>query len=223
MPTGDRANEPPDRVALKAGDEARFACADATRTAPSLLRVAMTYVASRAVAEEVVQETWLGVHRRDSTASRAARRCKTWIFRILTNTRQHARRSASGACVPFSVARRGRRGRRRAVGRPRSLLPARPCPLSRPLGASAPTRVGDARGAPPVGRDPRGDPARRSSGSRRRSATVDHAARRRGLAAEEVCDALELSDGNQRVLLHRARSKVRGALERHLNPLELPA
>ena len=38
-----------------------------------------------------------------------------------------------------------------------------------------------------------------------------------GFSAEEVCDALELTAGNQRVLLHRARSQVRAALERHLD------
>ena len=38
-----------------------------------------------------------------------------------------------------------------------------------------------------------------------------------GWSAEEVCDSLGLSDGNQRVLLHRARSRVRNALEQYLN------
>jgi RNA polymerase sigma-70 factor (ECF subfamily) len=37
-----------------------------------------------------------------------------------------------------------------------------------------------------------------------------------GWTSEEVCDLLDLTEGNQRVLLHRARSRVRGALERHL-------
>jgi RNA polymerase sigma-70 factor (ECF subfamily) len=39
-----------------------------------------------------------------------------------------------------------------------------------------------------------------------------------GWSSEEVCDALELSAGNQRVLLHRARSRVRAALETYLEP-----
>jgi RNA polymerase sigma-70 factor (ECF subfamily) len=37
-----------------------------------------------------------------------------------------------------------------------------------------------------------------------------------GCSADEVCEALDVSEGNQRVLLHRARSQVRAAVERHL-------
>jgi RNA polymerase sigma-70 factor (ECF subfamily) len=38
-----------------------------------------------------------------------------------------------------------------------------------------------------------------------------------GYSSEEVCTALDVSEGNQRVLLHRARSRVRAALERHFD------
>lgn len=41
-----------------------------------------------------------------------------------------------------------------------------------------------------------------------------------GWSSEEVCEALELSDGNQRVLLHRARTKVRSAVEHYFGALE---
>src|SRR5512132_1949456 len=85
--------------ALKAGDEAAFAVL-MDEYSSSLLRVATMYVGSRAVAEEVVQETWLGViNGLDRFEGRSS--LKTWIFRILTNTAstrgQRERRS-----VPFS-------------------------------------------------------------------------------------------------------------------------
>ena len=38
-----------------------------------------------------------------------------------------------------------------------------------------------------------------------------------GCDSEDVCELLEISEGNQRVLLHRARARVRTALERHLD------
>src|ERR671922_1236708 len=84
---------------LKAGDESAFASL-MDDYGSSLLRVAMIYVGSRAVAEEVVQETWLGViNGLDRFEGRSS--LKTWIFRILTNTAgtrpQRERRS-----VPFS-------------------------------------------------------------------------------------------------------------------------
>jgi RNA polymerase sigma-70 factor (ECF subfamily) len=41
-----------------------------------------------------------------------------------------------------------------------------------------------------------------------------------GCSSEEVCEQLSLSEANQRVLLHRARSKVRRALEQHFEQAE---
>src|SRR3954464_8611863 len=85
--------------ALRAGDEDAFV--ELIRAHHSVvLRVAMTYVSSRAVADEVVQETWLGVlsgldrfHGRSSL--------KTWIFRIASNiARTRARRE--GSCRPVT-------------------------------------------------------------------------------------------------------------------------
>ena len=71
-------------AALRAGDEAVFA-ALVDRYSASMIRVAQGYVRSRAVAEEVVQEAWLGVLKGlDRFEGRAA--LKTWIFRILVNT-----------------------------------------------------------------------------------------------------------------------------------------
>jgi RNA polymerase sigma-70 factor (ECF subfamily) len=85
--------------ALRSGDEAAF-CTLVDRYHLSLLRVAQIYVDSRAVAEEVVQETWLGVlqgiGRFEGRSS-----LKTWLFRILTN-RAKSRGERERRLVPFS-------------------------------------------------------------------------------------------------------------------------
>ena len=87
-------------AALRAGDEATFA-ALVDELGPSMLRVAMMFVPTRAVAEDVVQETWLGVlagiGRFEGRSS-----LKTWIFRILTN-RAKTRGERESRSVPFSA------------------------------------------------------------------------------------------------------------------------
>src|ERR687885_2127994 len=86
--------------ALRAGDEAVFARLMRELHA-SLLRVAQIYVGSRAVAEEVVQDTWLGVlNGIDRFEGRSS--LKTWLFRILTNTAK-TRAVREGRSVPFSA------------------------------------------------------------------------------------------------------------------------
>ena len=81
----------------------RRSCGLVDEYGPALLRVARMYVPSRAVAEEVVQETWIGVlNGIDRFEGRSS--LKTWIFRILVNTRQDARPARARARVPFSSA-----------------------------------------------------------------------------------------------------------------------
>lgn len=89
--------------ALRDGDQAAFV--QLTRDwHASLLRVAQIYVASRAVAEDVVQERWLGVltgiERFEGRSS-----LKTWVFRILTNTAK-TRAQREGRTLPFSALQR---------------------------------------------------------------------------------------------------------------------
>src|SRR5438552_3516744 len=85
---------------LRAGDEEAFAEL-VRRYSASLLRVAQLYVSSRAVAEEVVQETWLGVVRGlDRFQGRSSLR--TWLFRILTN-RAKTRGERESRTVPFAA------------------------------------------------------------------------------------------------------------------------
>src|SRR5436305_14436302 len=90
-------------VALKAGDEAAFA-AMVDAYSPALLRTARMFVRDRAVAEEVVQETWVGVLRGiDRFEGRSS--LKTWIYRILMNTAK-TRGQRESRSIPFSAAAR---------------------------------------------------------------------------------------------------------------------
>jgi RNA polymerase sigma-70 factor, ECF subfamily len=194
-------------AALRAGDEAAFAELARSYNA-SLLRVAQIYVSSRAVAEEVVQETWLAVLQGlDRFEGRSS--LKTWIFRILAN-RAKTRAIREGRTIPFS-----------------SLQPDRV-----PEPAVDPDRFRD----PEDGRwpghwasPPQAWPEERLLAGETRdklAAAIESlpASQRavislrdiEGWSAEEVCNALEISETNQRVLLHRARAKVRTALEGYL-------
>src|SRR5213078_1135922 len=179
--------------ALRARDERAFEELMRMYNA-SLLRVAQIYVASRAVAEEVVQEAWLavlnGIDRFEGRSS-----LKTWIFRILTNIAK-TRGQREGRSLPFSA------------------LVADDEP------AVDPERfLADGQWTSPP---PSWGPEERLLGDETR-AVVDAAIAElppsqalvitmrdvEGFSAEEACNALEISETNQRVLLHRARSKVR--------------
>jgi RNA polymerase sigma-70 factor (ECF subfamily) len=194
--------------ALRRGDEAAFARLVDGYHAP-LLRLAMAYVRNRAVAEEVVQETWLGVI---SGIGRFEGRSslKTWIFRILTNTAK-TRGERERRTTPFSALE--------PVGEPAvdpgAFLPegerwaghwssAPPSwaqiPEQRLLSRETRDRLAAAIAVLP--------PAQREVITLR---DIE------GWASEEVCNVLDLSESNQRVLLHRARVKVRGALEEYLS------
>jgi RNA polymerase sigma-70 factor, ECF subfamily len=193
--------------ALRAGDEATFAALVAQYSA-SMLRVAQMYVRSRAVAEEVVQDAWLGVLRGiGSFEGRSS--LKTWIFRILTNIAK-TRGEREARSVPFS-ALEGSDGepavepeRFQSEGRWAGHWAAPPAPWSDvPEGRllEAETREVVARAISEL------PPAQ---------ATVITMRDVEGFGADEVCNVLGLSETNQRVLLHRARSKVRRALEDYL-------
>jgi len=178
-----------------------------------MLRVASRYVRNRAVAEEVVQETWVGVlNGLRSFEGRAS--LKTWIFRILTN-RAISRAEREGRAVPFS-----------SLGDPGPDEPAVDPDRFRPEGDRWP---GGWKCFPePL---PEERLLERETLALIDSAIAELPDRQHlvitmrdvdGWSPEEVCEALEISDGNQRILLHRARSKVRAALERHLEA-EVPA
>ena len=194
---------------LRAGDERAFE-ALVERHYPTMLAVARHYVKTRAVAEEVVQEAWLGVlNGIDRFQGRSSLR--TWILRILVNTAK-TRREREARTVPFA-----------------SLAPED----DEPAVESERFRGAD---------DPFPGHWRAYPGNWQRLPDEVLAAREtldiviatihqlpapqrivitmrdiQGCDSEEVCEALDVSEGNQRVLLHRARAKVRSALEGHLD------
>ena len=184
---------------LRAGDEPAFEALVA-RHDGALRRVARTFVRTDSAADDVVQETWLGVVR-GLAAFEGRSSLRTWIFRILVNQA------------------RTRGSPRRAQ---RALLGARTTTTVRPSTRppSAPTAAGGARrrGSRPIPRagllsaelrDHLLEAVDSLSADQRAVITLRDLV---GLRAGEVCDLLEISEGNQRVLLHRARARVRAAL-----------
>jgi RNA polymerase sigma-70 factor (ECF subfamily) len=195
--------------ALRAGDERAFEQLIRMYQA-ALVRVAQIYVSSRAVAEEVVQETWLavlnGIDRFEGRSS-----LKTWIFRILAN-RAKTRAERERRTIPFSALRNPEGVPEPAVDADRFrdpedprwpghwASPPRDWPEDRMLADETQMVIADA--------------IERLPAAQRAVITLRDV---QGWSAEEVCNALELTETNQRVLLHRARSKVRRALEEYLS------
>jgi RNA polymerase sigma-70 factor (ECF subfamily) len=213
MPTA-RAMALPDAeivAALKRGEEPVFAeLVDAY--SPALLRMAQFFVRDRAVAEEVVQETWLGVlHGIDRFEGRSS--LKTWIFGILVNTAK-TRGVRESRSIPFSAAVR----RSEASVDPDRFLPAdHRYPGGWMMGPSE-WRTPEAKLIEGEMRTAILKAINRLPDAQRAVITMRDVA---GLPADEVTEALGISDGNQRVLLHRARSKIRGAIEQQLGAIEL--
>jgi RNA polymerase sigma-70 factor, ECF subfamily len=197
-------------AALRRGDEAAFVML-VERYHRALVRVALAYVPSQSVAEEVAQEAWLGVltgiGRFEGRAS-----LKTWLFRIVVN-RARTRGQRERRSVPFS-----------ALGGSDDDAPA-----------VDPDRFQTADGrypghwvAHPASWEPLPDEAflARETRARIQAAIETLPPSQRevitlrdidGWSSADVCNVLEISETNQRVLLHRARSKVRRALEEYLN------
>ncbi|MET0957635.1 MAG: RNA polymerase sigma factor [Solirubrobacterales bacterium] len=196
--------------ALRAGDQAAFT-ALVDELSPALMRMALAHVPSRAIAEEVVQDTWLAViNGIDRFEGRSALR--TWIFQILLN-KARTRGKREKRTLPFSSF-----GRRAEEGGDEPAVDAdrfqgrdgqRPGWWARPpaewAGVEARIENNEVRDLllkaiaelPPRQRD------------------VIVLRDLQGYSSEEARNVLDLSETNQRVLLHRARSKVRAALEEH--------
>src|SRR5262245_13233030 len=206
---------PDDRTvieALRQGDEGAFARLVDDHHA-SLSRVARLYIANRAVADEVVQDTWVGVIQ-GIWAFEGRSSLKTWIFRILIN-RAKTRAAREGRVVPFA-----RVDVDVEVEATAAVAPDRFQPADHPTAPGHWTH-------PPT--DPDTSPERRLLARETRE-QLQHAIEAlpehqrlvlmlrdvEGCSTEEVCNALGVQETNARVLLHRARAKVRLALEPYL-------
>ncbi len=198
-------------AALRRGDEAAFMALYEKHHA-GLVRLAGLYVNDRAQAEEVAAETWLGVlnglKRFEGRSS-----LKTWIFTILIN-RAKTRGQRESRSIPFSAL--GETDSDEPAVDPDRFLPAddpqwanhwkddvnswEGMPEARALNKETGEHIRQAIAAlPPV---------------QQQVITLRDV---QGFSAEEVCNILEISETNQRVLLHRARSKVRQALEAYFD------
>jgi RNA polymerase sigma-70 factor (ECF subfamily) len=190
---------------LRRGDRAAFASL-VDLHAGSLLRVARALLRDPAAAEEIVQETWValltGLAGFEGRAS-----LRTWLFRVLVN-KARTRLQRDGRMIPFSA-------------------------LSRdedPAEASGPGELAaeGAWGSLPGG-GTEADPEQLALGAETREA-IEAAIRQlpdaqravltlrdvEGLETDEICHLLGVTATNQRVLLHRARLRVRAALARRL-------
>jgi RNA polymerase sigma-70 factor (ECF subfamily) len=183
---------------LRAGDEDAFR-ALVDRHDGALRRVALTFVRTPSAAEEVVQETWLGVVR-GLKGFEGRSTLRTWIFRILVN-RARSRAIRDARSIPFSTLEDDDRpavepSAFAADGRWTSAPPRLDCdPETNLLSTEL--------------REHLLDTIDTLSPTQKAVITLRDLV---GLPADEVCDLLELSAANQRVLLHRARARVRAAL-----------
>jgi RNA polymerase sigma-70 factor, ECF subfamily len=197
---------------LRDGDGAAFATL-VDGNAASMLRVARMHVASEAVAQEVVQETWLAVLQGlDRFEERSSLR--TWIFHILVN-RARTRGAREARTVPFATLAA------READEPFAAVDA-----DRFLPADDPEWPGHwAAPLPRWDEVPERHLAAREAATSVRGAMAALPPMQRivmimrdveGWEAPEICHALDISESNQRVLLHRARSRVRASLEREM-------
>ena len=195
---------------LRSGNEAAFVSL-IDRYAPTMLRLAMVYVRARAIAEEVVQETWMavleGLNRFEGRSS-----LKTWLFRILTNC-AITRAQREGRSIPFSSLEAIDTDHAEHAVDPDQFLPAdhrwsghwvsfpsnwQEIPEERLLSQETRAHLEKAINALP--------PSQREIIILR---DIE------GWSSVETCGFLGISEVNQRVLLHRARTKVRTVLENY--------
>ena len=194
MPLSDDAAQL--KAQLAAGDEAAFARVF-EEVHPMLVRVALAFVKNAAIAEDVAQDAWiLAMGALDSFEGRSSFR--TWIARIAIN-RAKTRAVRDGRHVPIApdLETDGEDARFNGWG----------------IWSSMPERWDDT---------PEGLALRREVRDAIEAGLLELPEAQRavvtlrdleGLGAEEVCNALDISESNQRVLLHRGRTRLRAVLE----------
>jgi RNA polymerase sigma-70 factor, ECF subfamily len=194
-------------AALRAGDEQAF-LALVQRYHASMVRTAQLYVSSRALAEEVVQEAWVGVlEGLDGFEGRCSLRA--WVFRILVNCAK-TRGVREARSVPLSALARA----------DEDDAPAEPAERFLPEGE---LWAGHWAEPPAAWQEERVATQEMVALVREALETLPPQQREvmtlrdvEGLDTAEVRELLGLTDGNQRVLLHRARTKVRRFVEERL-------
>ena len=198
-------------AAVREGDESAFVTL-IERYHPPLQRLARLYIDASAV-EDVVQDTWIGVlHGLPNFEGRAS--FKTWLFRILVN-RARTRAVRNARTIPMSSLVQAETETREYAVDPGRFRPADDpypghwLPLLKPSAEDMPEErllAGELEvlvrtalnGLPPA------------------QAQVVRLRDVEGLPSEQVCELLNLTEGNQRVLLHRGRSRIRAALESYV-------
>jgi RNA polymerase sigma-70 factor (ECF subfamily) len=197
---------------LRAGDEGAFVSL-IERYNNTMLRLAMIYIPERAVAEEIVQEAWVGVLQ-GTKRFEGRSSLKTWIFRILTNCAR-TRAQREGRSVPFSSLPDPEVSSDESAVDPDRFLPAgsknpggwvslpsnwSEIPENRLLSQETYACIEMAIGKLPPNQ---------------RTVIALHDIE--GWGTEEIRNVLSISEVNLRVLLHRARSRVRRALEQYFD------
>jgi RNA polymerase sigma-70 factor (ECF subfamily) len=182
---------------LRAGDEEAFVMLVDAYQQP-MLRLARSVVPSRDVAEEAVQDTWMGVvrgiHRFEGRSS-----LKTWLFRILVN-RARSAGSQEQSTAPLDALHAVDPGRFDSSGQWADPLERWTDDSDARLDAAVwlPVLAAALDELPP----------------RQRQVVILRDVE--GLSSEEACAVLDISVGNQRILLHRGRSRLRGILENEM-------
>lgn len=197
-------------AALRAGDEAAFSRVVSDWSRP-MLTLARNFVSTEASAEEVVQETWLAVIKGlDRFEGRSALR--TWVYRILVNTAK-TRGVKEHRTLPWSSVAGDDAGPsldpalfQSAGGAYPGHWRAAPAAWPQDVAVEGSVLAGEVRGALRTAVDALPD----------RQRTVLTLRDVLGHSSDEVCEMLEISQANQRVLLHRARTAVRAGLATYL-------